>query len=252
MKTTNPMLNDNILKDGNNFISLEKPMTVSGAMNKLLYFFFVSLTGAAISIYQYSLGNYDFLNFIAHLAFIPLLVIGAIIAWKKGTTPYLGTLFTFIQGAWTGAFSCSMEKQFNGVVSQAIILTLLVILVMAMLFKFRIIRATEKFKSTLFIGTTTIFLYYIISFILMFFFHVSIPYFDPTNAGYFHPLTILLNIIIVIFASLNLILDFDYIEQGEKNYYSKSCEWYGAFALMVTIIWLYIEILRLVSRFSRR
>ena len=250
MKSSNPILR--------NFASQqvysleEKTTTISGVINKLLFFSVISILGAAISIYHFNLGHYDLLNMIMTYSFFPFLILGIIIGLKPQTTPYLGTLFSFIQGAWVGAFSCFMEQEYNGIVSQAVMLTLLVVFVMAILFKTGLIKVTEKFRSVLAVATLAIGLFYLISFIAMFFFKASVAYFDMGNAAYSNPLVIGLNVVIVIVASLDLIVCFDSIENSVQNRLPAIYEWYGAFGLMVEVLWLYVEILRLLSRFRSR
>jgi uncharacterized YccA/Bax inhibitor family protein len=145
-----------------------------------------------------------------------------------------------------------MEKLYDGIVSQAVIMTLLVVFVMAFLYKFGVIKATEKFKSIVFAATISIGLFYIISYVAGTFFHANMAFFDMSNPAYSSPLAIGVNIFIVIFASLNLIIDFDFIEKGSRAPLPALYEWYGAFGLLVTILWMYIEILRLLSRFRSR
>ncbi len=250
MRSTNPILRDSITEQ--TYALAERPMTVSGSMNKLLFFSVIVLIGAYLAFHLFTLQRYDILNMALQFAFFPLLIITFIIAFKPKTTPYLGTLFAFIQGFWVSAFSCVMEKLYDGIVSQAVIMTLLVVFVMAFLYKFGVIKATEKFKSIVFAATISIGLFYIISYVAGTFFHANMAFFDMSNPAYSSPLAIGVNIFIVIFASLNLIIDFDFIEKGSRAPLPALYEWYGAFGLLVTILWMYIEILRLLSRFRSR
>ncbi|HEU4610165.1 MAG TPA: Bax inhibitor-1/YccA family protein, partial [Chitinophagaceae bacterium] len=125
-------------------------------------------------------------------------------------------------------------------------LTFGVVIAMFLLYRFRVIKATEKFKSVVFIGTAGIAVFYLIAIVLRFF-NIEMPLIhESTTMG------IVFSFLVVGIAALNLILDFDMIEQGAAMGAPKYMEWYGAFALMVTIIWLYIEILRLLSKFASR
>jgi uncharacterized YccA/Bax inhibitor family protein len=129
---------------------------------------------------------------------------------------------------------------------QAVGLTFGVVIAMFLLYRFRVIKATEKFKSVVFIGTAGIAVFYLIAIVLRFF-NIEMPLIhESTTMG------IVFSFLVVGIAALNLILDFDMIEQGAAMGAPKYMEWYGAFALMVTIIWLYIEILRLLSKFASR
>lgn len=250
MRSSNPILRSNITHQI--YPATERPMTISGTMNKLLYFALISMIGVAISVYQYNLGHYDLLNMIMTYSFFPFLIIGLIIGFMPKTTPYLGTIFAFIQGAWIGAFSCFMQQIYEGIVSQAVSLTLLAVFVMALLFKIGAIKATEKFKSIIMVATFAVGIFYLISFIAMFFFHASVAYFDMSNPAYSSPMAIGLNIVIVLISAFNLIIDFDFVENGARNQLPQIYEWYSAFGLMVTILWMYVEILRLLSRLRSR
>jgi uncharacterized YccA/Bax inhibitor family protein len=129
---------------------------------------------------------------------------------------------------------------------QAVGITFGVVIAMFLLYRFGIIKATQKFKAVLFTATAGIAIFYLLSFVLSFF-GIQMPLIhDSTNWG------IIFSLVVVAVAALNLILDFDMIEQGAAMGAPKYMEWYGAFALLVTIVWLYIEILRLLSKFARR
>ena len=244
MKSTNPMLRNDIYEQ--TYALTERPMTVAGTMNKLLMLALTMLISAAGVYYQFSLGRYDFVQsalmggvFLGFMAAI-------ILIFKKDLAKYLAPIYALAQGAAISAMSCIFEAQFPGIVIQAVSITFLVVLSMGILFKAGIIRATETLRSTLAIGTAAIGLFYFISFILMLF-GVNIPYFTANS-----PINIFVNVIIAGFAAFNLIIDFDFIEQGEKRMLPSSFEWYGAFGLLVTILWLYIEILRLLSRLAKK
>ena len=140
----------------------------------------------------------------------------------------------------------AFKKSYPGLVMQAVGLTFGVAIAMFLLYNFRVIRATEKFKSILFSATFGIFIFYMIT-MVMGFFHVDMPFMYDAS-----PLGIGISLFIVAIAALNLIMDFDMIEKGAEQGAPKFMEWYGAFGLMVTIVWLYIEILKLLSRFAKR
>ena len=246
MKSTNPMFRNDIYEQA--YALTERPMTISGTMNKLLLLGLVMLLAVAGVYYQFSLGRYDFVQMAMTGGIIVGFIIMIVLMFKKDLVQYLAPIYAVAQGAAISAISCHFELQFPGIVIQAISLTFLVVLSMATLFKTGLVRATEKFKTTLMVGTMTIGLFYFLSFILMLF-NVNIPYFTTNN-----PLTIAVNIIIAGFAAFNLIIDFDFIEQGEKRMLPSYFEWYGAFGLLVTILWLYVEILKILFRImaSRR
>ena len=129
---------------------------------------------------------------------------------------------------------------------QAVGLTFGVAIAMFLLYNFRIIKVTDKFKSILFTATGGIALFYLLSMVLRMF-HVNMPFMYDSS-----PLGIGISLFVVAIAALNLLMDFDMIERGAEQGAPKYMEWYGAFGLLVTIVWLYIEILKLLSRFAKR
>ncbi len=244
MKSSNPILRENIYEQA--YALTERPMTVSGTMNKLLLLTLVMLCAAGAVYYQFSLQHYDFVNMLIIGGVIVGFILAIVISFNHKLTPYLAPVYAFSQGAVLSGISCFFEQQFHGIVIQAVSMTFMVILAMALLYRTGLIRATEKFKAVILTATFAIMIFYIISFVLMLF-HVNVPYFY-----YNSPLNIGINVFIAIIAALNLIIDFDFIENGVKAPLPSLYEWYGAFGLMVTIVWLYIEILRLLARFKNR
>lgn len=244
MKSSNPILRDSILEEG--YSITERMMTVTGTLNKLLILTVIMLVGALAVFYQFYLQHYDFVNSIMIAGCIVGLVTAVIIAFNKKLTPYLAPIYAFSQGAVISGISCFFEAAMPGIVMQAASITLIVLFSLAFLYKTGAIKATEKFKSVIFAATFAIFIFYIISFIL-FLFHVNVPYFTSTSI-----ISIVINAAIAVIAALNLIIDFDFIERGVRTPLPAVFEWYGAFGLLVTILWLYVEILRLLSRLRNR
>ncbi len=245
MKSSNPILNDRVLEQS--YAVTEMPMTVTGTMNKLLLLSLIMIISAAAVFYQFTLQRYDFVNIIMIASIAVGFICAIVIAFKPDLTKYLSPVYAFSQGAVLSGISCFLESEFHGIVIQAISLTLMVVLVMAVLFRAGIIRATEKFRAVIFVATLSIFLFYLVSFIISFF-GVNIPYF---SLEYTNNISLVINIAIAVIAALNLIIDFDFIDRGVKTPLPSSFEWYGAFGLLVTIVWLYIEILRLLARINR-
>lgn len=245
MKSSNPILRDSVLEDVHALT--ERPMSVGGTLNKLMLLSFIMLVSAGAVFYQFSLQRYDMVSLISIIAVAVSIVLAIVMAFAHKLTPYLAPIYAFAQGAAVSAISCFFEAQYPGIVMQAVSITLCCVFVMAMLYKMKLITATERFKSVLIIATSTIFLFYVISFVIMLF-GVNIPYF--TNSG--SAFNIFINIVIAIIAALNLIIDFDFIEKGVNRLLPVQYEWYGAFGLLVTVIWLYVEILRLLARLNSR
>jgi len=141
-----------------------------------------------------------------------------------------------------GAISVVLEAQFPGIAVQAMGLTVGVLAVMLFLYGTGIVRATEKFKIGILAATGAVCLVYLATMILGFF-HIAIPYIHGSG-----PIGIGFSVVVVIIAALNLVLDFDFIEQGVARQAPTYMEWYGGFSLLVTLIWMYMEILRLLAK----
>ena len=244
MKSSNPILNEGILSDEH--VLTGSVMTVSGTMNKLLILSLIMIAGAAAVFYQFSLNHFDFVNIIMKLGIGVSFIIALVLFFKRDLTPILAPVYAFSQGAVLSGISCFFEKEMPGIVSQAISMTLIVVFTMAFLFKTGVVQATARFRSTLIIATVSVFIFYLISILLMSF-GVNVPYFTSNSN-----INILLNVAFALIAAFNLILDFDFIEKGANAPLPAYYEWYGAFGLLVTILWIYVEILRLLSRFNRR
>ena len=173
------------------------------------------------------------------------LILALIIAFTRNK--YLIPVYAVCEGCALGGISATFEAQYPGIVFQAVAGTFAALFTMLALYKMRIIQATDKFRSVIFITTASIAAIYIVDLIGRWIFHLHVPLINSAS-----PLGILVSVIIVIVAALNLIIDFDFIERGEQMMLPKDYEWYGAFGLMVTLVWLYLEILRMLSKFNRR
>ncbi|GGK75130.1 Bax inhibitor-1/YccA family protein [Rufibacter glacialis] len=179
---------------------------------------------------------------------IPLVGVGLafLITFKKHWAAYIAPVYCALQGLFLGGVSGMLELKFPGIANQAMLLTFTVFGAMLLLYSTRVIRATERFKSIIITATFGIFCYYMISFVLQFFGVEMALIHSSGMAG------IIFSLFVVIIAAMNLILDFDTIEQGVAHSAPKNMEWYAAFGLTVTLIWLYIEILRLLSKLNSR
>ena len=158
---------------------------------------------------------------------------------------YFARLCVF-EGLFVGTISLLYASAFQGIIFHAVSLTLASFFLMLFLYQSRIIRVTERFKSVIIIATASIFFMYLISFVLSFF-HISVPMIHDTGI-----LGIGVSLFVVIIASLNLLLDFDFFEKGQDAGLPKYMEWFAAMGLLVTIVWLYLEMLRLLSKISSK
>lgn len=244
MKTSNPLFRDSIYQNSTAFGAM--PMTVAGTVNKLLILTAIMLVAAAAVYYQFSLQHFDFVNILMIGGVIVGLITAVVMAFKHTLTPYLAPIYAFSQGALLAGFSCFFEAAYPGIVIQAISITFLTILSMGLLYKTGVIKATEKFRAVILTASFAVMIFYLISFIISFF-GILVPYFSVNS-----PLTIGVNVIIAGIAALNLIIDFDNVERGVRTPLPAVFEWYCAVGLLATIVWLYIEILRLLARLRDR
>ncbi len=167
-------------------------------------------------------------------------------AFKPVWAPYTTPLYAALEGLALGGISYVFEQMYPGIVAQAVFLTFGTLGALLFAYRSGIIRATENFKLGVFAATGGIGLVYLLSFVLGFF-GISVPLIH--SSGTFG---ILFSLFVVVIAALNLVLDFDFIEQGAERGAPKYMEWYGAFGLLVTLVWLYLEILRLLAKLQSR
>lgn len=174
------------------------------------------------------------------------LILALITSFKPVWSPITGSLYALAEGLFLGGISARYEMQFQGIVLQAILLTGGTCLALLAAYSMRLIRATENFKLGIFAATGGIALVYLVTWVLSFF-SIQVPYIHESGM-----IGIGFSVFVVIIAALNLVLDFDFIENGCTHGAPKYMEWYAAFGLLVTLVWLYIEILRLLSKLSKR
>ncbi|HMS29191.1 MAG TPA: Bax inhibitor-1/YccA family protein [Saprospiraceae bacterium] len=237
--SSNPVLKDSILENTSHLASLGATMTTQGAVRSSLLGGLLLLAGAAIGWYYPS-------NLFLWPAAIAGLVLVLIASFKKEWSPIIVPIYAVVEGLFVGTISLLYASAFQGIIFHAVSLTLASFFLMLFLYQSRIIRVTERFKSVIIIATASIFFMYLISFVLSFF-HISVPMIHDTGI-----LGIGVSLFVVIIASLNLLLDFDFFEKGQDAGLPKYMEWFAAMGLLVTIVWLYLEMLRLLSKISSR
>ena len=167
-------------------------------------------------------------------------------SFKPNWAPVIAPVYALVEGVVVGAISAIYATMYEGIVTQAVLATFLTVVVMAVLYATRTIRVTEKLRSIVVVATGAIALFYLVS-IGLSFFDINVPL--VWDSG---PLGILFSVGVVILAAFNLLLDFDLIERGVQGGAPSYMNWYAAFGLMVTIVWLYLEILRLLAKLQRR
>lgn len=223
-------------------------MSISGTITSFALLSLLLLLPAAITWNWAALGFFDRVTIFGWIGVIAGLILALIISFVPKTAPFLAPLYAVCEGAFLGGLSALFEMQFKGIVIQAVAATFAVTFVMAVLYKTNVIRVTEKFRSTIIAVTGAIALLYIVNLIMVLCGFNQISNFLWSNS----PLSIGFSIIVCAVAAFNLLLDFDIIERFSQYNAPKYMDWYCGFALMVTLVWLYLEILRLLSKFSRR
>ena len=182
--------------------------------------------------------------------FIGGFIVALITIFKKNLAPITVPIYAALEGAALGAVSNIYANAFYpGIVMQSILLTVGIFAALLFAYKTKIIAPTQNFKLGIFAATGGIMLFYVISIIFSLFTKQTPPMLDPTNASI---VSILFSVFVVVIAALNLVLDFDFIEEGVEKGAPKYMEWYGAFGLLVTLVWLYLEILRLLAKLNSR
>jgi uncharacterized YccA/Bax inhibitor family protein len=240
MRSGNPALRESVFtsavpsKDGS-------IMTIQGTANKTLVLLLLVAVSAS---WMWSIGP----GAIAYI--FPAAIMGLITAmitiFKKEVAYITAPIYALVQGVVLGGISSVFEAQYPGIVIQAVALTFGTLFCLLAAYKSGLIKATEKFRLGVVAATGAIAVIYIVS-IIMGFFGASMPMIH--SAG---PMGIMFSLFVVTIAALNLVLDFDFIEKGAEAQAPSYMEWYGAFGLIVTLVWLYLEILRLLSKLQRR
>jgi uncharacterized YccA/Bax inhibitor family protein len=232
---SNPLLKDSVFSSP---IRSNDVMTVSGTINKSIILWVLLIASAFYS--------WTHPNIIMPLL-VPLLIAGFVIVmvsiFKKETTLFISPLYAICEGLILGAISLSFEKSYPGIVVNTILLTICVLFCMLAAYKTGMLRATPRFQKVIVFSMLAICLVYVIDLLLNLFGAGSLLYIHNSSG-----LGIIISLVVVAVAALNLIIDFDLIEQGSQQGSPKYMEWYSAFALMITLVWLYVECLRLLSK----
>jgi uncharacterized YccA/Bax inhibitor family protein len=176
------------------------------------------------------------------VGFLGGMIVAVVTIFKKNWAPVTAPLYALLEGLALGVISLFFEAYFPGIVFEAIVLTMSVLGAMLLCYYTGLIKPTENLKLGIFAATGGIFLFYMIA-MMMGLFGVRVPLIYDTG-----PWGILFSLVVVAIAALNLVIDFDFIEQGVDMGAPKYMEWYAAFGLMVTLVWLYLEILRLLAK----
>jgi uncharacterized YccA/Bax inhibitor family protein len=245
-QSSNPAFSEAVLGDWGASRDLDRSMTVQGTATKTLILLGILTATASLTWTQVQDGRLNIGLLIG--AAVAGLVLFLITAFKKEWAPVTAPLYAGCQGVVLGAISSLVNQQYPGIAIQAVVLTVATAFVMMFLYATRMIRVTERLRSAVIAGTAALALFYLVVFALGLF-GVRGPLQMMYSSG---PLGIGISLLAVGLAAFNLLLDFDFIEQGERSGAPKLMEWYGAFGLTVTLIWLYLEILRLLRKLRER
>ncbi len=240
MRSGNPVLSDKKFQPS---MVVGERMTIEGVVNKS----FAMLGLVVLSAWYVWSSFFTTMDMASVGPLVMLGVIGGLVAamvtvFKPTVARYSAPVYAVLEGLALGGISAFMESQYPGIVFQAVSLTFAVFFSLLFLYKTGRIKVTENFRMMVVSATGGIFLVYMLDFILMFF-GIRLPMIH--EGGFFG---ILFSLIVVGIASMNLVLDFDFIEKGAERGAPRYMEWYGAFGLTVTLVWLYLEILRLLAK----
>ena len=248
MRTSNPALNPKVFDNyGSASMTGQSIMTIQGTINKIGMLLLLAFLAAAWSWILYLRGaSASTMNLITFGGAIGGFIAALVTIFKKEWSPVSAPVYALLEGLLLGGISVVFNNSYPGIAFQAVFLTFATLLTMLFIYKTGIIKVTEKFRLGVFAATGGIALFYFISIILGFF-GVNVPYVFGNGI-----IGIGFSLLVVGIAALNLVLDFDFIESGAENGAPKYMEWYAAFGLMVTLIWLYLEILRLLAKSRSR
>jgi uncharacterized YccA/Bax inhibitor family protein len=246
-RTGNPGLNEKTFERLPRLGLGVEAMTLKGTIDKSFLLLIVLMLSALWPWSQYmASGDAQAVSSTMLLGFVGGLILALIISFKAHLAPYLAVPYAALEGLAVGGLSAVLEQRYPGIAIQAVGLTFGVLAVLLFAYRMRWLRVTAQFRAMVIGATGGIFLLYLATMVLGFF-HIAVPVLNAAT-----PLGIGISLVIVGVAALNLVLDFDLIERGVAGGAPKYMEWYSAFGLMVTLVWLYLEILRLLSKVRSR
>jgi uncharacterized YccA/Bax inhibitor family protein len=239
MRSRNPVLNERLFAQER---ASAEVMTLEGVVNKTLVLLFLVL-GGAVASWTTSDTIGPLLGVAGGIAGF---VLSLVTIFAKRAAPITAPLYALAEGAFLGYLSHRIEVGAQGAVMTAVLGTFTTFFSLLALYRFRIVRATENFKLGVMSATMGLGLLYLATFVLGLF-GVQVPYVH--GSGW---IGIGMSLFAIGLAALNLVLDFDFIEQGAEQRAPKHMEWVASFGLLVTLVWLYVEMLRLLSKLNRR
>ena len=250
-KSSNPVLKNDTFTSTYLTGSQSEVMTIKGTVNKTFIMLLLVIIGASYTwkiFFGFAdpvVGASNIMGWMIGGA-IGGFILSLVTIFKKTWAPFTVPIYAILEGLFLGAISAYFNSMFPGIVIQAVTLTFGTLFTLLFAYKSGLIKVTESFKLGVVAATGGIAIFYFITFILSMF-GVNTSFMMGSGL-----LSIGISVFIVIIAALNLVLDFDFIEKGAEAGAPKYMEWFGAFSLLVTLIWLYIEFLRLLSKLNSR
>lgn len=241
---TKSFTNTSAVKDASIVVDYNDTMTVRGTINKS-FIMLLLLVATAFGTWTLAFAGYNPIVLAIGGAIIGMVLV-LISTFKPHLSTYLAPAYALFEGLFIGGISALFEAMYPGIVINAVGATFVTFLVCLGLYRYKIVKVTEKFRSIVVAATIAIAVYYLITWLLSMF-----TSFVPVHYGNSW-MSIGISVFVIVIASLNLFLDFDQIEKGASERMPKYMEWYGAMGLMITLVWLYIEFLRLLSKLSSR
>ena len=245
-RSANPGLNKKTFSLVRDFAQRDNLMTLQGTVNKTGIMLFLALVSATWVWRQFLFIESPQISLYLWGGAIGGFIAAMVAIFKPTTSPIVAPVYALLEGLFLGGISSIMEARFPGIVIQAVGLTFGTLFALLFAYKSGLIKATENFKLGVTAATGGIFMMYMVSFILGFF-GMNVPFIHGNGI-----IGIGISGFIVVIAALNLVLDFDFIEHGVEQGSPKFMEWRAALGLMITLVWLYIEILHLLSKLRSR
>ncbi len=247
MSSSNPVLGDRLFDTIQTTKNINNQMTVDGSIHKSLFLVAITIFSAAWvwSGFDQNLNPFSSENSLCLIYYgliFTTLILCLVICFIPTAAPMLSPIYALHEGATIGIFSSYLEYQYPGIVAQGIGCTLATFTGMLLAYRTGLIKATERFTAVVVSATVGICLIYLVSYILELF-GLEIPFIHESS-----PIGIAFSLFVTGIAALNLILDFDFIEKGSEAGLPKYMEWYAAFGLLVTLIWLYVEMIILLAK----
>ncbi|MEN8157383.1 MAG: Bax inhibitor-1/YccA family protein [Bacteroidota bacterium] len=246
MRSSNPVMTGRIYEKAGSVAAGSSVMTINGTINKIGLMLLIVIAAAAYTWNMVMGADAGGAGTLAIIGAIGGFIMALVTIFSPKSSPVTAPIYAILEGLFLGAISAMINSAYPGVAFQAVLLTIGTLFTMLFLYRSGRIRATPRFRRGVMMATGAVFFAYLIRWLMSL---LGMPMGFMHSAG---PIGILVNMVIIVIAALNLIMDFDFIEKGAQMAAPKYLEWYGAFGLMVTLIWLYIEFLRLLSRFASR